>query len=219
MRNPDDASRIDAATVALWHDRRDQLNDMLSQYAGAEWNWLWQTRLSVLDYLINRYDHKLNASPSGETKPRGEAMKVRQAAKHPPKESVSPYDHVANLGPAWIDEHNKNLIQTRLDSLRSANSKRLAEAEKKAHEIREAERMSKQQHHPAIARQPAPARERPDWHLQAQALCELDEREYKEMRKFITFDLGLTELQEQTLDEKMIRAILKEHGIEQTERG
>lgn len=46
-----------------------------------------------------------------------------------------------------------------------------------------------------------------------------DQREHEDMRKHIIFDLGTTDLLEESLDEETSRVILQEHDIDPDEAG
>jgi hypothetical protein len=225
-----ETTRIDSATVALWRGRRDRLEDKLTEHEQAEWDWLWRTRLSVLEYLIRRYDNTHDAAPLGETPTRGEVSRPRFTADVS-EEPVSPYNRVPVDGTAWIADQKREAIQDRLASLRCANAQRHAEAEKLAEHLREAVRLWQRSREQDKAKQlrlakalsdlsdpeqhprPRTTQAYPDDLRLAEALSELDEREHKALRRYIAFDLGVLDDTDEPLDDETIRQILIEHGI------
>lgn len=228
---------IDAATVALWRDRRSSISNKLAGQEQSEWAWLWRTRLSVLDYLIHRYDteQETKAHRKKATSPRGTEGRIEAGTVR--EESTSPYNQPPTEGLPWIADSKKELIQNRLASLQSTNARRHAKAEQLADELREKVRSWQRslelkgleqvrlaealRNTAGATGQPrTPANEgEPDQLRLTEALNELDEREYKELRRYVAFDLGLLEYTDKPLDEDTIRMILSEHGIEPDEAG
>ena len=200
-----EADKICAGTLALWRDRRDSLRTKVQEHTDAQWVWLWRTRLTVLDYLIQRYADDGVSALTRCVASRSEALGGPRAP-YPFQEPTSPYDRAPSSSPPMIGVGKKDAIQSRLASLRCANAARHAEAEETAKHLRE-------------LREVSPAPYEPDKLMIAEALQQSNEREFKELRKNITFDLGMTQLVEEELDEVTIRLILKEHGIEQDESG
>lgn len=226
---------IDAATVERWRDRRDKISEKLVAQEQAEWAWLWRTRLSVLDYLIDRYGTKQETGQprkktvmSGDVDERVETGEVRE-------ESILPYNRPPTSGLSWIADSKKEAIHERLASLQSANTERHVAAEKLAEQLREEMRSLRSSIKLTRLEQsrlaetlsglaggsqeacPQASEDRADQVRLVEALNELDEREYKALRRFIAFDLGLLEYTDEPLDEDSIRMILSEHGIEPDE--
>ena len=189
---------IDATTVALWRNRRSKISDKLVGHEQPEWAWLWRARLSVLDYLIYRYDTEqqgTDTNPKKTTPTRDAEGGV--GAGEDREESVSPYNKPPTSGIPWIADSKKEAIQNRLASLQSANAERHIDAERMAEELREKVRswqgelelkrleqlrlakvLSETAGTSEHARRQASLGE-PDRLRLAEALNELDEREYK----------------------------------------
>lgn len=223
---------IDGATVDLWRARREQLRDKLAGQDQAEWAWLWRTRVSVLDYLIHRYDSEQESNADQGVRQVPFSQEERKA-DHSDRldESVEPYSQKPVDGTSWIADQKKDAIQSRLASLQSANIRRHAEAEKQAEAIRASILKFRQATNRKHAertqlgdvtdtrRDPVSPvlqaeREKAERLRLAEALGELDEREYKDLRRCIAFDLGMLDYTYEALDEETIRLILAEHDID-----
>ena len=130
--------RIGGEVVAAWHERRDRLRSKIADQADAEWNWLWRTRLAVLQFLLQRYAPKQASRP----------VKFESAVRVPEPgtdaasakaESTSPYDRVPPERGFALSQEKREAIHRKLQSLRRTNEPRYIEAERQAQQIRELE--------------------------------------------------------------------------------
>ncbi|MFK7788224.1 MAG: hypothetical protein AB8C95_01865 [Phycisphaeraceae bacterium] len=224
------ASEIGPEVVATWCERRDGLHEAIARQPDAEWAWLWRTRLSVLDYLIQRYaaDQDTSMRPHKSAEPIDEKRVPRRACE----ETTSPYDRAPQPAAREGVRKQNEAIEARLASLRRTNAERHIEArrqrdlaiEKRLEKVRQASAMFCARNE-LLAKELQPRKSEQQAELiasrkaVAQALRELDERDYKALRRKIAFDVGMTEFTEEPLDEETIRLILQEHGIEDEDAG
>ncbi|MEM6259317.1 MAG: hypothetical protein AAF711_04465 [Planctomycetota bacterium] len=122
--------------VGRWRSRRVALEIELEEHPDSEWAWLWQTRLTVLGYLIDRYRQEIAHEPGcASSRPRHVLTRVSMGLSSVVEETA-PYDKV----PAYATVDNRftdrSAMRSRLYSLKRANAERHKEAEKLADELR-----------------------------------------------------------------------------------
>jgi len=113
-----------AQVVARWRERRAALTHEVLHDQESDWAWLWQTRIKVLDYLIDRYaDQQNTPSKTTERATAGTSQRTMAADQHAATgESTAPYDSApppsASFDAGLADRKH------RLASLRETNDRR-----------------------------------------------------------------------------------------------
>ncbi|MEM9347544.1 MAG: hypothetical protein AAGB26_13095 [Planctomycetota bacterium] len=186
--------------VRRWRSRRAALETELGKQPDSEWAWLWQTRLTVLGYLIDRYRQEaVDEQGCAPSRPRHVLNRVSMGLSSVVEETA-PYDKVpayAIVGNRFTD---RSALRSRLHSLKSANAERHKEAEKLADELRRLNELHRSQ--------------RADEHNDlVRALGDM-QRQAADERKQLFLDLSEAEQLDNSLDSHTIRLILEDHGIE-----
>lgn len=126
-RNSQQTKPVRLLQVVAWQHRKDALQQSIDLQPDGEWAWLWQTRIKVLSYLLDRHETAESRRVATEVlKDQKRPSPSRTSAK--PNESTAPYDQppIENSGFKHEIPVDHDKQQQRLTSLHKINEVRRA---------------------------------------------------------------------------------------------